>query len=139
MKKNTTIAALMTLIIAIILTLAGGSYAANDKNTNKPAITAEKRAEMQAIKAKIAEAVKNNDYDTWKTVLESLPRGKNNPDKLTKENFDKMVTAKTLHTDLRTATENGDYNTWKTLVAKTKNGEESLKVIKNQADFIKFV
>ena len=137
MKRNTIIAALMTLMIAITLTLAGGSYAANQTTTSTTnnSVT-EKIATMQQNQTKIQEAIKNNDYTTWKTLMTNTPRGNKNTDQAT---FDKMVANQKLHTDIQTAINNSDYTTWKTLIAKSPNATEMTNAIKSEADFTKFV
>lgn len=132
--KYTVVAGTMTLMIAITLILAGGSYA-SEKSYKTPKFSEEKIAEIKAAKNKITEAVKNNDYDTWKSTIESMPYGKKTEGKLTKETFDKMVSTKKLHTDIMEAVEKGDYSIWKTLVAKTKRAEVMLKAIDSEADF----
>lgn len=136
MKKYTVVAALMTLMVAITLTIAGSSYAANEQADSSKKLTTEQHKQAQET---IQKAVENNDYATWKSTIESMPYGKKKEGKLTQETFDKMVAAKKLHTDIQTATKNGDYTTWKSLVAKAKNGEEKLKVIDTEAKFKTFV
>lgn len=68
-------------------------------------MTEEEKTEMQEYMEAIQTAIKNKDFDTWKSLIEA---------QLTKENFDKiksngeMIKRRTLQEELQQAIENED-------------------------------
>lgn len=129
-KKYTAIAALMTLMIAITLTIVGSSYAASNNSDTKTTFM-ENQTKMQ-------DAIKNNDFTSWKSLMEANSKGRF-AQKVTQENFDNMVTTQKIQSDIKTTITNADYSAWKTAVAKSKNGAEMLKAIDTEAEFKTFV
>jgi len=79
------------VIVAVIAVLAIGFVAANNfgpgknffgKNWNNKNMTQEQIQEMQNLSQQINTAIKNNDFTTWKSLMES---------QLTQNNFNKLV------------------------------------------------
>jgi len=109
MKNKTSIG---VFVVATIVLLAVGSVAAFGLGFGQMAkgdLTDEEKAQMQEFRTNVETAIENNDYATWKSLMES---------ELSEENFNLLVEQhsqmsemKQLREQLRTAMENGDTET----------------------------
>jgi hypothetical protein len=87
----------------------------------KPTLTDEERTQLQEQEQAIQTAVANNDYATWKSLVnEQIVKMQ---EQITEENFNKAVeqneqmkVGQVEQKALQTALENKDYDTWKTLM-----------------------
>ena len=100
--------------------------------------------EMKALRDQLDTAIQNNDYETWKTLVGEMPRGKKMP--VTEEAFAKMVenyknriSMDETQGKIKAAIESGDYTTWKSLVSQLPNGADILAKITTEDSFLKLV
>lgn len=126
MKKYILISALTTLMIAVALTVAGSSYAANSNSSAKKTFT--------DTQAEIQDSIKNNDFSTWKSLMEQKSQSRFSQT-VTQENFNKIAEQHKIRDAVQTAIKNADYSSWKTAVANANNGTEMLKTIDTEAKF----
>lgn len=102
-KKKITIgifalAAVAILSIGMVSAFGfGHQFMGND-------LTDEEKAEMDAQREEMRDAIETEDYSTWKTLMQE--RIAEMESELTEENFNQLVEA---HSEMKEARENGDF------------------------------
>ncbi len=111
MKRKTTygIVALATLVVLVV----GGVSAFGLGFGNGQGLTDDKKVEMQAFHEEVQTAIQNEDYNAWRTLMES---------QLTQENFEalaenhvQMQEAQEIREQMREARYDGDTETFEEL------------------------
>jgi len=104
-KRMYGIVALATMALLLV----GGVNAFGFGFGNSLDLSEEEQTEMQAFHDQVQNAIENEDFETWQTLMES---------QLTEENFEKVVErhqvmseAKTIRQEIRVAMEDGDSET----------------------------
>jgi len=118
MERKTIIILSAIAVVAILgitsLVAAYGGF--------RTTLSDEDRSEMEAFREQIKEAITNNDFDSWKVLMES---------KLTEEHFNQMVENYNSRSDFREAMqqahESGDYSQIKALKEQYHGDSEGFK------------
>jgi hypothetical protein len=144
MKKYTIIGGTMALVAICAFVIFGSTYASGfDRNNGRHGGSKfEMTDEMKAAQEQMDTAIRDNDYNTWKSLVTQLPNGSKM--QVTEEAFAKLVeryqdrvTMDELQKKIETAIDSGDYAIWKSLVAGLPNGTEMLEKI-TADNFAKF-
>ena len=143
MKKYTIIGGVMTLAIVCTFIAIGSTYANNLDKDNGRGPKFQMTEEMKQNIEKIDTAIKNNDYETWKTLVSAMPGDRKisiTEDAFAKEveRYKDRAAREELQGKIKAAIESGDYTTWQSLVTQLPNGADMLAKI-TEANFPKLV
>ena len=110
-KKTVLSLAVLGLILSAGIMGASAAYQGTNDNSannmrpdNAPAFNQERRAEMDTHRAEVQTAIENNDYETWKSLMEESKFNDKILEVINADNFSRYV-------EMHQAMQNKDFDT----------------------------